>query len=319
MRPAPKISEHDTLEKTARLMIESGIRQLPVFSGEKMLGFITNEQVIHSLVLEKMGETKIKEIMTKKLVTVNEDDSIGHVLSLFREHNVSHAPVVSEGKLVGIISILDIITNVFQPRQRQTEGEIVGEKIAVLSTPAKGLMSKPVITMLPENEVKDAVEKMHHFNISSLIIIKEKRPIGIVTKRDLLESIVQMEQADRRLTIQFSIKDVEIDEIQQNFLINDFKSFSNRFQEMLEAGTLFVYMKTYGTNFKGDQSIHCRLHLRTRKGSFFSSDEGYGVEQIFQKALDKLEKQILRDKKFEHNSEFVRTYLRQIQFPLSDL
>ena len=46
MRPAPAVTLHDSLSKVAKLMIESEIGQLPVYSGEKLLGFITDEEVI---------------------------------------------------------------------------------------------------------------------------------------------------------------------------------------------------------------------------------------------------------------------------------
>lgn len=316
-RPAPTVTLHDSLSKAARLMIESEIRQLPVYSGEKLLGFVTDEDVIHEAMMEKWGKTTVEEIMTKKPFAVEEDESVGAVLSLFREHGISHAPVVSNGKLAGMISIHNIIVHIFQPRQRQTVGEIVGEKVPVLSIPVKGIMTKPVITVLPETKLKDAAKKMHKFDISSLVIVRKRRPVGIVTKRDFLEPIAQMEMARRRLTVQFSVKDVKINEVQRHFIMDDFKSFARRYKETLEAGTLFVYMKTHGTNYKGDQLTHCRLQLRTRKGSFFSSSEGWGVEQTFRMALDRLDSQILRSK--EHEPEFAKTYLRRIRFPLAEL
>lgn len=319
MRPAPTVTLHDSVGKAARLMIESEIRQLPVYSGEKLLGFVTDEDVIHGTVIGKWGNTKVEEVMTKKTFVVEEDESVGALLSLFREEGISHAPVISNGKLVGMISIHDLIEHVFQPRQRQTRGEIVGEKVPVLSIPVKGIMAKPVITVLPENRLKDAVKKMHKFDISSLAVVRKRRPVGIVTKRDFLEPIAQMEIVRRRLTVQFSVKDVEIDEIQRGFIMDDFKSFAGRYKETLEAGTLFVYMKTHGTNYKGDQLVHCRLQLRTRKGSFFSSSEGWGVEQTFRTALDRLERQILRSKELEYDPEFARKYLRRIRFPLTEL
>jgi len=319
MRPAPTVALNDSLSKTARLMIESEIRQLPVYSGEKLVGIVTDENIIHGVVVGKWGNTKVEEIMTKEPLVVEEDDSVGAVLSLFREHGISHAPVVSNGKLVGIVSIRDVIEHIFQPRQRQTVGEIVGEKVAVLSIPVKGIMAKPVITVLPENKLKYAAQKMREFDISSLVVVRKRRPVGIVTKRDFLEPLVEMEMPRRRLTVQFSVKDVEINEIQRGFIMDDFESFVSRYKESLEAGTLFVYMKSHGTNYKGDQLVHCRLQLRTRKGSFFSSGEGFGVEQIFRTALDRLEKQILRSQELEYDPEFARKYLRRIRFPLTEL
>jgi len=88
---------------------------------------------------------------------------------------------------------------------------------------------------------------------------------------------------------------------------------------MMQKGTLFVYMKTHGTNYKGQQLIHCRLQFRTRRGSFFSSSEGYGVEATFRTALDRLEKQILRSKELAHKPEYAKKYLRQIEFPSTEL
>ena len=120
------------------------------------------------------------------------------------------------------------------------------------------------------------------------------------------------------MTVQFSTKDVEIDETQRSLMIGDFESFSRRYGKNLESGTLFVYMKTHGTNFKGEQLLHCRLQFRTVKGSFFSSSEGWGVSQTFRLALDKLEVQILKSKELPYDREFAREYLRRISFPTSE-
>jgi predicted transcriptional regulator len=316
MRPAPAVTLHDSLSKVAKLMIESEIRQLPVYGGEKLLGFVTDEDVVHGAVMERWGNIRVEEIMTKKPFVIEEDESVGAVLSLFRSEGISHVPIVREGKLVGIVSIYDIIESIFQPRERQTVGEIVGAKAPVLSIPAKSIMVTPVITVLPETKLRDASDQMHKLDISSLVVVSKGRPVGIMTKRDFLEPLAQMEKPVRRLMVQFSVKDVEIDEIQRGFIMDDFESFTRRYGETLESGTLFVYMKTHGTNFKGDQLIHCRLQFRTRKGSFFSSGEGWGAEQTFRLALDRLEGQIVKSTELSSDREFAKDYLRR-RFPLT--
>jgi predicted transcriptional regulator/ribosome-associated translation inhibitor RaiA len=319
MRSAPTVSPEDSLGEVARLMITSGISQLPVFSGEKLVGIVTDDAVIQGAVVGKWGSTKVEEMMTKKPFLVEEDESVGAVLSLFREHGISHVPVVRDGSLVGIVSIKDIITGIFQPRQRQTVGDIAGEKVPVLSISAKGIMTKPVITILPETMLKDAMENMQKFNISSLVVVSKGRPAGILTKRDILEPLAEMETPKQKITVQFSVKGVEIGDIQRGFIMGDFEVFSRKYQKILEAGTLFVYMKTHGTTFKGDQLIHCRLQFRTPKGSFSSSSEGYGVEATFRTALDRLEKQLLRSQELAHEPEYAKKYLRRIEFPSTEL
>ena len=319
MRSAPTVQLEDSLSKVARLMITSGISQLPVFSKEKLVGIVTDEAVIQGAVVGKWGNTKVEEIMTKKPFLVEENESVGAVLSLFREKGISHAPIVKDGLLVGIISIQNVITSIFQPRQRQTVGDISGEKTPVLSIPAKGIMTKPVITVLPEITLKDAANKMQKFKISSLVVISKGRPTGILTKKDLLEPLAEIEMPKQKITIQFSIKGVEMGNIQRGAIMNDFEVFSRKYQKTLQSGTLFLYMKTHGTNFKGEQLIHCRLQFRTRRGTFFSSSENYGVEVTFRTALDRLERQLLRSQELAHEPEYAKKYLRRIEFPLTEL
>jgi CBS domain-containing protein len=315
MRSVPTVTLEDSLSKVARLMITSGISQLPVLNKEKLAGVVSDDAVIRGAVVGKWGNTKVEEVMTKKPIFVEENDSVGAVLSLFREHGISHVPVVRDGTLVGIVSIHNIITSIFQPRQRQSMGDIAGEKAPVLSISTKGIMTKPVITVLPENTIKDATETMQKFDITSVVVVSKGRPTGILTKRDLLEPLAEMEMSKQKITVQFSAKGVEIADIQRGVIMEDFEAFASKYQKTLQAGTLFVYMKTHGTNYKGQQLIHCRLQFRTRRGSFFSSSEGYGVEATFRAALDRLEKQLLRSRELSHEPKYARKYLRQIDFP----
>nr|MDO8079465.1 CBS domain-containing protein [Candidatus Freyarchaeota archaeon] len=320
MRKAPEVGERDSLSKAASLMIENSLRELPVFSEGKVVGVVTDEHIIHGVVLTGWGNNKIEGIMTKQLIVVDEEESIGGLLNLFKEHNISHAPVVSHGKPVGMVSIRDVIDHFFQPIDPERFGEIVGrEKFEVLNATVKNIMSSPLITISPETSLKEADKKMHDSDVSSLVIVRGEKLAGIVTKRDFLEPIAQMEMKKPTLAIQFSVKELEIDETQRDFIMKDFDSFRSRFEKILELGTLFVYMKTHGTTHKGDQIVHCRLHLRTVKGSFFSSAEGWSVNETFHMGLDRIERQVLRSKELlEHNHELASEYLERINFPSTD-
>jgi CBS domain-containing protein len=309
MRSAPKVSPDFSLSKTAKLMIESGVRQLPVFEKSKLVGFVTDEDIIHGAVTQEWGNAAVETIMTKAPQVIDADRSVGAVLSLFREHGVSHVPVMDAGRLVGVVSIHDVIEQVFQPRERQTRGEIVGEKVPILSIPVKGIMAKPVITAVPSTSLKEAEGRMHEQDISCLVVLSKEKVVGIVTKLDFLEPISLMEVAERKLTIQFGVKGVAVNPDQQGFMMGEFESFARKYRDALELGTLFVYMKTHGTNHKGVPLIHCRLQLRASNGFFFTSAEGWGVESTFRVALDRLDKRLLRSKELAYNPKYARDYL----------
>jgi CBS domain-containing protein len=312
MRSAPKVSFEVSLSKAARLMIESGIRQLPVFEKAKLVGFVIDDDIIHGAVTQEWGNVAVEKIMTRAPQVIEANRSVGAVLSLFREHGVSHVPVTDEGKLVGIVSIQDVIDKVFQPRQRQTLGEIVGEKVHVLSIPAKGIMTKPVVTVQFDTSVKEAEKVMHDRDVSCLVVLSGGRLIGIVTKLDFLEPISQLEAAGRKLAVQFGVKGIAVNPEQQGYMMEEFESFARKYRDALDSGTLFVYIKTHGANHRGVPLIHCRLQLRTANGSFFSSGEGFGVEPTFRVALDRLDKRLLRSKELASNPKYAQDYLRKI-------
>lgn len=313
MKSAPKIQVNNYLTKAAKLMIESGIRQLPVFDKKTLIGFITDENIIQGAILTEWGNNKLNKIMTKAPITIEGNRSVGALLNILREQGISHIPIMEMGKLIGIVSIQDIIDNIFQPKQRQTHGEIVGEKVPVVNIPSRSIMSSPVITVEPEISIKKAIEKMKSHNISSLVVVDGEILIGIVTKLDFLEPIAQMEQ-EKKLKIQFGIKGFEMNPSQKELIIDEFNSFIHKYEEGLEVGTLFVYLKTLGKSHKGIQLIHCRLQLKTAKGAFYSSGEGYGVESTFQIAMERLDRRLLRSKELSHNPKFARDFLQDMSF-----
>ncbi len=321
MRAPPRVTPDHGISKLAKLMIESGVRQLPVFEKEKLLGFVTDENVIHAAVGQDWGKSKVSSVMTRAPHTIDANRSVGAVLTLFREQGFSHVPVMDAGKLVGIISIQDILENIFQPTQRQTTGDIIGEKVETFAVPAKGIMKSPVITVDANANLRDAEKRMHDYNISCLAVTSNDRLVGIITKQDFLEPISQLETVQPKLTIQFGVKDTAITPEQQGFMMDEFDAFSRKYQEAFQMGTLFVYMKSHGNaSMRGTPLVHCRLQFRTVRGTFFSSGEGWGIESTFRVALVRLDRRLLRSKELlAYNPKFARDYLRKVGLPQEEL
>jgi len=317
MKVAPPVSLDFSVGKMAKLMIESEMRQLPVFEKNKIVGFVTDEDIIHAAVLDEWGKTAVEQIMTRAPHTIESSRSVGAVMSLMREYGISHVPVMDSGKLVGMITIQDILENIYWPQRRQTTGDIVGGKIETLSIPAKGIMARPAITVESQTNLRTAEKLMHDRNVSSLAVVTGERLVGVVTKLDFLEPLSQLEVAEKKLSVQFGIKGVEVSPEQQGFIMEEFDSFTHKYQEAFQLGTLFVYMKSHrNTNLRGTPLVHCRLQFRTVRGTFFSASEGWGVEPTFRVALDRLERRLLRSKELlSYNPKFAKDYLRKIGLP----
>ena len=315
---APQVGLETSLGALAKLMIGSEVRQLPLVDNGKVLGFVTDENIIHAAVGDEWGRTAVEKVMTRAPHTLESNRSVGAVLGVMREYGISHVPIMEGGRLVGMVSIEDILVNIYWPQRRQTLGDIVGEKIETLGLAVKGIMASPVITVSTKMNLRDAEQRMHDRDVSCLAVVDDERLVGIVTKLDFLEPISELGAVvDRKLTVQFGIKGVDVSKDQQAFMMNEFDSFSHRFKEAFQQGTLFVYMKSHGDNGVRDTPlVHCRLQFRTARGTFYSASEGWGVEPTFRVALVRLERRLLRSKELlAYNPKYAKDYLRKIGLP----
>lgn len=310
MRSAPLVQLNDSIDEAARLMIENQIMQIPVFAGKKLKGLITSDKIIESIVDSNYGQMRIEQIMTKKPLVTSQTDTVGEVLSLFKEYGISHAPVIHDGRLRGIVSIQDIIDVVYRPRSRQTAGERVGEKVDITNITVDGIMRFPVVTISPVETLKICRKKMFDYNVSCLIIASNDKVLGIVTKKDFLELIAQATLQTRRFTVQFSVKpDVRIAHDARKIMMEAYKSFTEKYREALGSGTLFVYIKSYGSASESRQLVQCRFQFRTAKGLFYSSSEAWGSTDAFLLALDRIERRVLQSKEMELDPEYVRRHI----------
>ena len=93
------------------LMAERNIGALPVLQHGHLVGMLSERDYTRKVML--MGrtsrETFVGEIMTHKPVTVGPDDTVTACMEIMTEERVRHLPIVEEGKLIGILSIGDLV------------------------------------------------------------------------------------------------------------------------------------------------------------------------------------------------------------------
>ena len=77
----------------------------------KPVGIITDRDIVVSVVANRKNpaEILVEEVMTKKLILVQEDTSIFEILRILGKNSIRRVPVIRKGKLVGIVSVDDLI------------------------------------------------------------------------------------------------------------------------------------------------------------------------------------------------------------------
>ena len=116
MTKNPSTIEPDrTVADAAKLMRDEDAGIIPIVDGQKLVGTTTDRDIAIRIVAEGKDpqSTKVSDVMTSRLVTVDPDQDLDEALRLMAKHQVRRLPVVEEdGKLVGIVAQADIAKHV---------------------------------------------------------------------------------------------------------------------------------------------------------------------------------------------------------------
>ncbi len=159
------IDPEDTVLDAMHIMRENKIRRLPVAKDKKLLGIITEKDIktfspskastldiyeMHNI----LAETLVKDVMTKKVITVSPDDPIEKAALILRDKRIGGLPVVDEkNNLVGVITAIDVF-DVFVEAMGM---RIPGARISIVLDDRPGAIAEMA-----------KIIKQHELNIVSL-------------------------------------------------------------------------------------------------------------------------------------------------------
>lgn len=117
------IHRTDTVFEAVKKMVELNSGSLLVTEGEEVCGIITERDYLRSIVLagRTSKTTQVREIMTTRIVVVQPGTTVEEAMAIMTDRRIRHLPVVDKGKLVGIVSIGDLVKQVSQDRKYEIQ------------------------------------------------------------------------------------------------------------------------------------------------------------------------------------------------------
>ncbi len=108
-----------TVYDAIKLMGEKNIGALPVIENGMLCGIFSERDYARKIVLlnRKSQETPISDIMTSTVITISPTDTLDRCMEIMSSKKFRHLPVVNDNKLVGIISVGDVVTAIIESQK----------------------------------------------------------------------------------------------------------------------------------------------------------------------------------------------------------
>jgi len=175
------------ISEAISLMKQHNIGGLPIIDEKNSIkGIITERDILH-MFKGKLSGVLITNIMSKQVISISTETNIFEAERTMITQGFRRLPIVSENKLLGILTVMDVIrffgsNDVFKHLKS-------GTLLQILQTPAIEIATKEVITINSHQDIGEAAALMEKTNIGALPVTENEKIIGIITERDFFKLI----------------------------------------------------------------------------------------------------------------------------------
>lgn len=131
----------------------------------------------------------VQQFMTSQVFTVTPNESIINAINLMKTKKINRLPVVSGGKLVGLVTDGDL--RAASPSQATTLSKFEMNELLSKVT-IKEVAVKKVLTCTPETLIEDAALILRDNRIGALPVIEDDKVVGIITHNDILDAFLDI-------------------------------------------------------------------------------------------------------------------------------
>ncbi len=131
----------------------------------------------------------VSTIMSTQLVVLNTTDSLEKAERLFKKHHIRHIPVIMGKKIVGMLSLTDLLRISFADGAYEEEDEVETVVYEMFTIPQ--VMAKKIKTVSPDTTIKEVAELLSKEEFHALPVELNGELVGIVTTTDLIRYLLK--------------------------------------------------------------------------------------------------------------------------------
>ena len=288
----PKITNSTAIADIVSYFYRSGVKALPFSNGAKIVGVLERRTLLKILLsLNVLEDLRVSEAMTTPVLAIDSTANVSQAKATMRERKVNRLVVLQNNKFVGLITNFDITKN-----YAKANADRLPEMKTSFYTPSNisisSIMERNARSVEYNRSLSDAVRDMVENKISSLVVLKNSNPIGIVTITDVFESILARKkvEADKVFMSGFDANTYQYEDEAREML----KSFVDNIEKLSGIDVDYITLKV-----KRSKSKHYEMQTRLslwRHGIISMHTSQYLFEDAMNDLLKKLKHRIIKEK-----------------------
>lgn len=188
----PTLARGDRIGYAARIMSSYRLRALPVVEDGRVIGQITADAMVRMVNAYKIDYIRASDIMTPDPVIVNASSKASTARSYMIKHKVDQLPVLSDGKLYGIITSKHILLALKPPESIRGSADIMKRSSRVLDIQVSGLADKSIVKAEPYDTLHSITSRMIDNRVAYTLVVMGDELQGIITTRDVVGLLQEM-------------------------------------------------------------------------------------------------------------------------------
>lgn len=286
----PMLLPSASILERADAFLAGHFKALPVVDvNGRPLGITTRVELVDDMLKERfVPKTKVSDLMSAPVYTVEEDQTIASAKNLMKEYGCNRLVVLRNNKPVGVISTLDLAAErAFHRDIRQKRQKVVSEVKSLDQRKIKEFFRPDVTSVSEASTIEDAAKKMVQKQVSSVLVLADKKPVGVLSAVDLFKNLHNLAEGN----IEISISGLPKEEMEM------YPAIQHKIGSVLDKFSGSFELRNPRLHIKEEKSVYSiYLYLDTKQGHISLSSERSTLKQAVDELSDELDKVLSRKK-----------------------
>jgi len=290
-KKVPLLDRSTTIEKAILYFYYEGVKALPYTEGNKIIGIVKRNEILKAILsLHLLSKYRVENAMTSPVIGIDADANIAQAKTAMEKNKVNRLVVMKNGSLYGIISFKDIVEIFAKATERSPQRRDYFYTLS--NTPVSSVCQKGVLAIEQDSPLEEAIREFVERNISSLVVTKSDKPVGIITVRDIFGLIVSTTTEEENKIIISGLDDYTKEyEEEIKAELNDMVNKINRFSKIKVDYVTVNVKRSKLRNYE----IRSKVVLK-KGGSVAAISTGYSLSSVLKDLVEKLYNEVKEKK-----------------------